>query len=182
MPKIALDPNNNTWAKDTSRFGFQMLLKMGWSNGKGLGKNEDGQTEHVKVEKREENIGLGAEVKNFSWTVHRDNFDDMLKRLNDNNDWATPIPESDLVDTVSDTASSEGPESPRGAKRPLSETTVTQAPAMKKQKKSKGDRKAELAAAGHTKAEVKAMMLREKQARKARREQLRAQKKALGLK
>ena len=37
-----------------------MLAKMGWSSGKGLGKNEDGIQEHVRVKKRTEGLALGA--------------------------------------------------------------------------------------------------------------------------
>ena len=42
---------------DTSRFGYQMLTKMGWESGKGLGANEDGATTHVKATKRRDNLG-----------------------------------------------------------------------------------------------------------------------------
>lgn len=34
---------------------------MGWSEDKGLGRNEDGRKEHVKVKKRENGEGLGVE-------------------------------------------------------------------------------------------------------------------------
>jgi hypothetical protein len=35
-----------------------MLLKMGWKEGAGLGKIEDGKTEHTKVKQREEGVGM----------------------------------------------------------------------------------------------------------------------------
>ncbi len=38
-----------------------MLLKMGWTEGKGLGSNEDGTTEHVKVQKKMDNKGIGVD-------------------------------------------------------------------------------------------------------------------------
>ena len=34
-----------------------MLQKMGWSEGKGLGKNENGRVKHVKVALRADNVG-----------------------------------------------------------------------------------------------------------------------------
>lgn len=34
---------------DSNKFGQKMLEKMGWTSGKGLGVNEQGITEHVRV-------------------------------------------------------------------------------------------------------------------------------------
>ena len=51
-------------------FGKKMLQKMGWSEGKGLGKSEQGVTSHVRVKKREEAVGLGADVReniDYQW-------------------------------------------------------------------------------------------------------------------
>eukprot|EP00959_Pyramimonas_sp_CCMP1952_P376501 7886228-Pyramimonas_sp.AAC.1 len=51
--------------------GFKMLQKLGWSEGKGLGANEDGIATHVRVKKRRENTGIGADVtenSKFNWT------------------------------------------------------------------------------------------------------------------
>ena len=42
-------------------FGRRMMAKMGWSEGKGLGKKEDGMKSHVKVKQRSELLGLGAD-------------------------------------------------------------------------------------------------------------------------
>lgn len=55
--RLGVDPQNTTWAKDSGRFGYRMLLGMGWSEGKGLGVKEDGIKQTVKVTKRETNIG-----------------------------------------------------------------------------------------------------------------------------
>lgn len=54
------DTLNQAWKNDKSKFGLRMLQKMGWTEGKGLGKNEDGVSEHVKVSKKSNNLGLGA--------------------------------------------------------------------------------------------------------------------------
>jgi Pin2-interacting protein X1 len=56
------DTQNAAWSGDRSRFGFSMLSKMGWTEGKGLGRREDGLTAHVKVTKRSDTLGLGASV------------------------------------------------------------------------------------------------------------------------
>ena len=39
----------NYFYTDKSKFGYKMLQKMGWSEGKGLGVSEDGALEHIKV-------------------------------------------------------------------------------------------------------------------------------------
>lgn len=54
--------------KVESEFGEKMLKKMGWTEGKGLGKNKDGIAECVQQRRREEGQGLGvAEKKGFKW-------------------------------------------------------------------------------------------------------------------
>eukprot|EP00976_Prorocentrum_cordatum_P056924 1148529-Prorocentrum_minimum.AAC.4 len=65
--------------------GFKMLQKLGWSEGKGLGANEDGIATHVRVKKRRENTGIGADVtenSKFNWTVNTQAFDAVLAGLN----------------------------------------------------------------------------------------------------
>ena len=42
---------------DESKFGKKMLEKMGWTDGKGLGADESGETAHIKVKKRAANLG-----------------------------------------------------------------------------------------------------------------------------
>ncbi len=44
----------------SSRF-FNMYLPFTISQGKGLGLNEDGQTDHVRIKKKEDNAGNFAE-------------------------------------------------------------------------------------------------------------------------
>lgn len=58
-PRVG-DTLNQAWKNDKTKFGLKMLQKMGWTEGKGLGKREDGVSEHVKVAKKSNNLGLGA--------------------------------------------------------------------------------------------------------------------------
>ncbi|KAG8445839.1 hypothetical protein GDO86_010577 [Hymenochirus boettgeri] len=58
--KWSVDPRNSAWSNDDSKFGQKMLEKMGWSKGKGLGAKEQGSTEHIKVQKKNNTLGLGA--------------------------------------------------------------------------------------------------------------------------
>ena len=43
-----------------SKFGLKMMEKMGWNKGAGLGKNLDGMTECIQIERRDEGQALGA--------------------------------------------------------------------------------------------------------------------------
>ncbi|KAG2180117.1 hypothetical protein INT43_003905 [Umbelopsis isabellina] len=81
--RIGADPNNLHWSNDTGKFGHKMLTKMGWAPGKGLGTNEDGHTEHVKVRLKDNNFGIGANKKNMdNWLDNTDAFSRLLADLN----------------------------------------------------------------------------------------------------
>ncbi|KAI1289976.1 PIN2/TERF1-interacting telomerase inhibitor 1 [Halotydeus destructor] len=54
-----LNPRGSLWAKDCNKFGQKLLEKMGWTEGKGLGANEDGTTEHIKTKYKVDSKGLG---------------------------------------------------------------------------------------------------------------------------
>jgi len=77
------DPNNTFWAKDQSRFGLKMLKNMGWSEGRGLGANEEGTVSHIPIKKKLSNAGIG-ETNNSSdnWLQGAFEFNNVLKRLN----------------------------------------------------------------------------------------------------
>ncbi len=48
---------------DESKFGQKMLEKFGWQKGHGLGANEDGMTETIKVQTRMDNRGRTNKYK-----------------------------------------------------------------------------------------------------------------------
>lgn len=76
---------NMAWAADTSKFGYKMLVKMGWAAGKGVGKELQGQAAHVKIARRSENLGVGCSLKQAEvqgWSATASSFADVLKTLN----------------------------------------------------------------------------------------------------
>ncbi|XP_069584485.1 PIN2/TERF1-interacting telomerase inhibitor 1 [Ranitomeya imitator] len=82
--KWSVDPRNSAWSNDESKFGQKMLEKMGWSKGKGLGAQEQGSTEHVKVQVKNNTLGLGANRNHEdNWIAHQDDFNQLLAELND---------------------------------------------------------------------------------------------------
>lgn len=81
--KWAVDPRNTAWSNDDSKFGQRMLEKMGWSKGKGLGAQEQGATDHIKVQVKNNHLGLGATINNEdNWIAHQDDFNQLLAELN----------------------------------------------------------------------------------------------------
>ncbi|KAF1832911.1 hypothetical protein BDW02DRAFT_570613 [Decorospora gaudefroyi] len=66
--KIANDPQNTTWAKNTSRFGHRILTSQGWKPGASLGATDASHAahytaasqSHIRVLLKDDNLGLGA--------------------------------------------------------------------------------------------------------------------------
>uniref|UniRef100_A0A8D0C1B8 PIN2 (TERF1) interacting telomerase inhibitor 1 n=1 Tax=Salvator merianae TaxID=96440 RepID=A0A8D0C1B8_SALMN len=89
--KWSVDPRNSAWSKDESKFGQKMLEKMGWSKGKGLGAQEQGNTEHIKVQVKNNTLGLGASInQEDNWIAHQDDFNQLLAELNSCHGQDTP--------------------------------------------------------------------------------------------
>ncbi len=71
---------------DKTGFGYKMLQKMGWKEEKGLGKNEDGIANSIKVKKRDATLGLGVqkdEAGNHGWGSTVNSFNQVLNILNE---------------------------------------------------------------------------------------------------
>ncbi|XP_036406305.1 PIN2/TERF1-interacting telomerase inhibitor 1 [Megalops cyprinoides] len=92
--KWSVDPRNSAWSKDESKFGQKMLERMGWSKGKGLGKSEQGATEHIKVKVKNNSLGLGN-TANYedNWIAHQDDFNQLLAELNNCHGQSDPTAE-----------------------------------------------------------------------------------------
>ncbi|KAM8953429.1 PIN2/TERF1-interacting telomerase inhibitor 1 [Pelodytes ibericus] len=94
--KWSVDPRNSTWSKDESKFGQKMLEKMGWSKGKGLGAKEQGSTDHIKVQVKNNTLGLGAAINHEdNWIAHQDDFNQILAELNKSHSKADSDPAPD---------------------------------------------------------------------------------------
>jgi len=96
--KWSADPRNTTWANDKTKFGYQMMNKMGWSEGQGLGKNLSGETKHIGVRKKKGQHGIGASAfTDDNWIAHQDDFNALLGALNQ----GLPCPEAPANDAIS---------------------------------------------------------------------------------
>ncbi|KAM9156285.1 PIN2/TERF1-interacting telomerase inhibitor 1 isoform 2-T2 [Pangshura tecta] len=100
--KWSVDPRNSAWSKDESKFGQKMLEKMGWSKGKGLGVQEQGSTEHIKVQVKNNTLGLGAAINyEDNWIAHQDDFNQLLAELNNCHGQGESEPSSEQKTTFS---------------------------------------------------------------------------------
>ncbi len=56
---------------------------MGWKEGNGLGKNEDGVKECIQIKRREEGKGIGKEIPKGSWADNwwEKQFDGVVKAI-----------------------------------------------------------------------------------------------------
>ncbi len=78
------DTLNSHWKNDKGGFGYRMLQKLGWNEDKGLGKNEDGIKEAVKVKRVSGTAGVGAQgddTGNNAWNSTTSSFNDVLSKL-----------------------------------------------------------------------------------------------------
>jgi Pin2-interacting protein X1 len=74
---------NEAVSAPTSAFAKKQLEKMGWAAGQGLGKNKQGMSSHIKVKKREDDVGLGH-IKHELQTQQQwwnDSMGDVLAKL-----------------------------------------------------------------------------------------------------
>ncbi|CAF4520536.1 unnamed protein product [Rotaria sp. Silwood2] len=75
--------NKTEWVDDGNKFGKRMLEKMGWKTGVGLGKNEDGRTEHIDLKYKSNLKGVGFVNGQYdsTWISHSHSFDSLLQQL-----------------------------------------------------------------------------------------------------
>ncbi|KAK4877949.1 hypothetical protein RN001_010455 [Aquatica leii] len=85
--KWSLNPQGKHWLTDSNKFGLKILESMGWKEGKGLGKQQDGITEPIRIAFKNDNKGLG--LKENPSSMQQDHFNALLESLNTNNDSQT---------------------------------------------------------------------------------------------
>ncbi|XP_057735966.1 G-patch domain-containing protein 1 [Arachis stenosperma] len=59
---------------------FRLMKQMGWEEGEGLGKEKQGIKGYVRVQNKQDTIGIGLEKPN-NWAFDTTQFDNILKRL-----------------------------------------------------------------------------------------------------
>ena len=80
--KWSTDPQNTAWANDKTKFGFKMMKQMGWKEGEGLGKDNDGMKDYIEIKPVVDNKGLGCgHLKSES--QHQPDFEEILRALNE---------------------------------------------------------------------------------------------------
>ena len=75
---------NTFWEEEKTNKGLGLMAKMGWSQGQGLGKHEQGGTTHlrVKVKNNTEGIGATAATADDMFRSSQNVFNDILLKLN----------------------------------------------------------------------------------------------------
>uniref|UniRef100_A0A8D9BR14 PIN2/TERF1-interacting telomerase inhibitor 1 n=1 Tax=Cacopsylla melanoneura TaxID=428564 RepID=A0A8D9BR14_9HEMI len=79
--KWTLNPRGSAWSNDSSKFGEKLLRKMGWTAGQGLGLNQQGIKEHVKVKVKHDSKGLGFKDNDQVWVEVENDFSNLLSKL-----------------------------------------------------------------------------------------------------
>eukprot|EP01045_Picozoa_sp_COSAG04_P018111 COSAG04_NODE_1651_length_6050_cov_5.379768_3_plen_139_part_01 len=91
--------------QNSSGFGAKMMASMGWSAGKGLGKDESGRVNIVSVTKREEGQGLGvgvADTADDAIKAHKNSFASIASQI------VVPSDSDSDVDSSDDSSDDEG--------------------------------------------------------------------------
>ncbi|XP_047493274.1 PIN2/TERF1-interacting telomerase inhibitor 1-like [Penaeus chinensis] len=80
-----INPRGDAWSKDENKFGQKLMEKFGWSKGKGLGREEQGMTDCIKVLTKDNKKGIGFKGSDDEWIKHYEGFESVLANLNSDN-------------------------------------------------------------------------------------------------
>jgi Pin2-interacting protein X1 len=65
-------------------FAYNMMHRLGWQEGQGLGAKGQGITSHIKTKKKDDFMGVGrleADKKAVDWTINNSTYDQILSKL-----------------------------------------------------------------------------------------------------
>ncbi|XP_011502488.1 PREDICTED: uncharacterized protein LOC105365900 [Ceratosolen solmsi marchali] len=80
--KWMLNSRGKQWSEDSNKFGQKIMEKMGWSNGKGLGAQEQGMVEHIRVKVKNDQVGVGYNKdRDNHWSEYQESFSRFLEDL-----------------------------------------------------------------------------------------------------
>ncbi|XP_054162314.1 PIN2/TERF1-interacting telomerase inhibitor 1-like [Oppia nitens] len=78
----SLNPRGKYWSEDKTKFGQKMLESMGWKQGLGLGKHNDGIKEHIRLDCSSDNKGLGYKPSaDDVWIDKNNDYEQLLEGL-----------------------------------------------------------------------------------------------------
>ena len=79
---------------------------MGWQQGKGLGANEDGIKENIKVKFKSDNKGVGFDNNEYEnvWLDHQDDFEQLLSNLKGTSKSTEAVAEEEQVESEKQTS------------------------------------------------------------------------------
>lgn len=95
------------WREESENTGLKLLTALGWQQGQGLGKEKQGTKNSIKAKLKSNNAGIGQQKKDEGSAfaaVTTQNFNELLKRLNENNS-AIESSSSSLIASSSDSDS-----------------------------------------------------------------------------
>ncbi|KPI86117.1 hypothetical protein ABL78_4809 [Leptomonas seymouri] len=111
------DPNGNRWSSSEKNFGRALMKKSGWTEGTGLGKEQDGVVSHVKVSRKDDVMGLGYQAGvHDTWTTQSVGFADVLTRIKASA--AVVVSGSDKEDSEDESVGSPASSSPTSTGEP----------------------------------------------------------------
>lgn len=87
--KWSIDPRNQNWKNESTKeggtnLGANLMRKLGWKTGEGLGKNGQGMTKNIQAHVKNNNYGIGMNAANQKdWVAGQEDFNAVLRMLND---------------------------------------------------------------------------------------------------
>jgi len=87
--KWSIDPRNQNWKNESTKeggnnLGANLMRKLGWKTGEGLGKHGQGMTKNIQAFVKNNNYGIGMNATNQKdWVAGQEDFNAVLRMLND---------------------------------------------------------------------------------------------------